>query len=407
MNRTLRLTDLEPVVGRHEIDLIRRLAAHLQGRRVLHVNSTRTGGGVAEILTRLVPLMQDVGLTTEWRVIEGDEKFFDVTKSFHNALQGQPVDVRDSMFETWLATNLGNASVVRDDFDFVIIHDPQPAALIQTRRSGRWIWRCHIDISQPNFVVWNHLRAYVSRYDAAIFSMAEFAQPLPIREVLIRPSIDPLSEKNMYLPDDEVERVYRQFGIPRERPIILQVSRFDRFKDPVGVITAYRLVKRHHDCVLVLAGGTATDDPEGAQVLNEVRQAATGDPDIHVLLLPPADRIINALQRGATIILQKSLREGFGLTVTEALWKGKPVIGGNTGGIATQVQNGHTGYLVDSVEGAAYWTRYLLEHPHIRRRIGELGREHVRRHFLVSRNLKEYLTLFLVLESNARGLHYL
>lgn len=404
----VKLDDYAPIVGPGPVDLLRRLADKVKGKRILHINSTRMGGGVAEILRRFVPLMNDLGLRADWAVIRGDEEFFNVTKAFHNGLQGQAVHVTQEMFDTWYHYNRLNMEEIDTDYDYVIVHDPQPAAMIESRRrSSHWIWRCHIDVSHPQKQLWDYLYPYVSQYDAAIFSMSHFAQELPIREALIHPSIDPLSDKNIQLEDSEVDQVYRDHGVPRDRPILLQVSRFDRFKDPIGVIQAYKMVKRHHDCRLVLAGGTATDDPESEQVLNEVREYAKDDADIHVLLLPPSDRLINALQRGATIVFQKSLKEGFGLTVSEALWKGRPVIGGNAGGIAIQVHDGHTGYLVDSNEGAAYWTRFLLEHPVRRRAFGETGREHVRRNYLITRNLLNYLCLFLVLQDEARGLHRL
>ena len=404
----VRLDDYEPIVGRGPVELLRRLTDKVRGKRVLHINSTRSGGGVAEILRRFVPLMNDLGLQADWAVIRGDEDFFNVTKAFHNGLQGQHVHVSREMLDTWYHYNRLNMEEIDTDYDYVVVHDPQPAAMIERRKGGsHWIWRCHIDVSHPQKQLWEHLYPYVSQYDAAIFSMSHFAQDLPIREALIHPSIDPLSEKNMELDAAEVEQVYREHHIPRDRPILLQVSRFDRFKDPIGVIKAYKLVKRHHDCRLVLAGGTATDDPESEQVLNEVREYAADDPEIHVLLLPPSDRLINALQRGASIVYQKSLKEGFGLTVSEALWKGRPVIGGNAGGIAIQVHDGHTGYLVDSHEGAAYWTRFMLEHPVRRRAFGEIGREHVRRNYLITRNLLNYLCLFLVLQDDARGMHRL
>jgi trehalose synthase len=405
----LTLNDYVPIIGQDEVDMLRRLAKHLRGRTVVHLNSTRSGGGVAEILTRLVPLMLDVDLDVRWEVIRGDESFFKATKTFHNTLQGHlEVPVTDDLFDCWLRVNQENMQEIDTDVDYVWVHDPQPAAFIDKRKPGsHWAWRCHIDVSTPHPKVWGFLRPWIEKYDTAIFSMNEFAPELSIREALFRPCIDPLSEKNIELSDEEVASVYGQFGIELDRPIILQVSRYDRFKDPVGVIEAYKLVKRHHDCVLVLAGGTATDDPEGIIVLQEVKEAAGNDPDVHILALPPADRIINALQRGATVVMQKSLREGFGLTVAEALWKGKPVIGGNAGGIAAQVQNGHTGFLVNSIEGAAYWTRYLLEHADARRHLGEVGREHVRRNFLMTQTLKNYVTMMLILERQAHGLLHL
>lgn len=389
--------------GAEVIDHLKALARPLSGARVVHVNSTLVGGGVAEILSRLVPLKRELGIETTWECIEGDADFYLTTKSFHNALQGNRVEVSRRQLEGYERVNRENAArlaPVLREADFVFIHDPQPAALHRfiADRRGRWIWRCHIDVSTPHRAVWKYLREFVRPYDASVFSLPMFAQPLSHPQYVIPPSIDPLSEKNVTLPPRQVQEVMERFGLDPARPILLQVSRFDRFKDPVGVIRAYRLVKPHAPVQLVLAGGTATDDPEGAMVLAEVQEAAAGDPDVHVLALPPdAHTQINALQRGATIVLQKSLREGFGLTVTEALWKGKPVIGGETGGIILQVINAHTGYLVSTPEGAAFRIRYLLSRPATLTAMGRKGRRFVREHFLLTRHLREYLTLMLSL----------
>jgi len=286
----------------------------------------------------------------------------------------------------------------------IMIHDPQPAALIDYgSRAGKWVWRCHIDVSQPARRVWRFLKNYVLKYDAAVFSLPAFAQKVPIPKFLVYPSIDPLSDKNRELSPGEVTEVLDTLGVPRDKPILLQVSRFDRFKDPVGVIQAYRIVKKHNDCRLILAGGGASDDPEGDVVLQEVREAAGQDPDIHILVLPPDSNIeINALQRAATIVIQKSLKEGFGLTVAEAMWKGKPVVGGFAGGITVQIMYYHTGYTVSSVEGAAFRIRYLLNNPEIAQKMGNDAREYVRRNFLITRHLADYLTLMATL-TNGRS----
>jgi len=383
------------VAPKGTIDFLQRLAETVRGRKILHINSTRVGGGVAEILRGLVPLLQDVGLEARWEVITGTEDFFTATKSFHNALQGQGQNLSAELLQTYLDVNRKNAQELSLEGDYVIIHDPQPAALIlQKPGGGRWIWRCHIDISHPQRKVWNFLRQFVVQYDGAIFSLPRFAQRLPIPQFLIYPSIDPLSDKNRDLSAQEQERILNRLNIPRDKPILLQVSRFDRFKDPLGVIQAYRLVKKHHDVRLILAGGGATDDPEGEVVLAEVRQAAQNDPDILILVLPPdANLEINALQRTATIILQKSLREGFGLTVAEAMWKGKPVIGGFAGGIIVQLVYGVTGFTVNSNEGAAFRIHYLLDNPEIMTKMGEDAREYVRGNFLITRHLGDYLAL--------------
>jgi trehalose synthase len=380
------------------VELLFRLSQRVHGRTFLHVNSTRFGGGVAEILNRLIPILEELGVRPRWEVIAGEQEFFRVTKAFHNALQGEEQVITDAMYETYLETCWENAKRLDLDADLVMIHDPQPAALVQARGgAGRWVWRCHIDASRPQRRVWSFLRRFVERYDAAVFSLPKFAQRLPIPQYLIYPSIDPFSDKNRNLDEGEVARILDRLAIPRDKPILLQVSRFDRFKDPVGVINAYRLVKRQTDCRLVLAGGGAPDDPEGAMVLAEVQEAAGEDSDIHILELPPDAHLeINALQRGASVVLQKSTREGFGLTVAEAMWKGKAVIGGAVGGITAQILYDVTGYTVNSVEGAAYRVRYLLNNPEVATRIGRLAREYVRRNFLITRHLADYLMLLAV-----------
>jgi len=379
------------------VDFLLRLSERVRGRRFVHVNSTRYGGGVAEILARLVPMMNELGIKAGWEVIEGDPDFFATTKAFHNALQGIEQVFTEAMLEHYLRVNRVNAERLRPEGDLVLIHDPQPAAMIEARPGeGRWVWRCHIDLSDPQRRAWAFLRRFLIRYDAAIFSLPAFAQQLPIPQFLVYPSIDPLAQKNRRMSKKEIRKVLDALQLPGDKPILLQVSRFDRFKDPIGVINAYRMVKRYHDVRLVLAGGGAADDPEGVQVLAEVREAAGRDPDIYVLDLPSNAHLqINALQRAATIVIQKSTREGFGLTVAEAMWKGKPVIGGATGGITAQIIDGVTGYTVNSVEGAAYWIRYLLSNPQFIRRMGEAGREHIRQNFLITRHLRDYLSLLV------------
>ena len=390
--------------GQDAVMQLRQLASLLTGLKVVHVNSTRTGGGVAEILEKLVPLMQELGLDTSWEIIQGNDDFYACTKSFHNALQGKNLRVPDALLRVYEDVNARNAEKLRpvlEAADVVFIHDPQPAPLLAhcPERRGKWIWRCHIDLSYPYRPVWKYLRRFLVGYDASVFSLDAFAQPMPHPVYLIPPSIDPLSEKNLPLPEGAVLETLQEFNIDPGRPIILQVSRFDRFKDPLGVIHSYQLAKEFVPSLqLVLAGGGAADDPEGDAVLGEVREAAEGDPDIHILSSGHyTDRTINALQSGADIVLQKSLREGFGLTVTEAMWKGKPVIGGNTGGIRLQLMNHRTGFLVDTPEGAAMRIRYLLFE---RQRIGQIGqnaRELVRQNFLITRHLREYLTVMVAL----------
>jgi trehalose synthase len=394
--------DYAAIVGLEVIAQLHRLAERLGPVSFVHINSTRTGGGVAEILSRAVPLLNEMGLETTWEVIEGDPTFFEVTKGFHNALQGDEVQIRPSLLDHYVEVNRENAKRFDWKADFVLVHDPQPAYLIkEIRDQGKhWIWRCHVDISRPNLKVWKFLREIVSQYDASIFSMSKFAQNLPHPQYIIRPSIDPLSEKNRELTDQEIQTVLSKLGIGRDKPIILQVSRFDSFKDPLGVIQSYQMVRKHTPCKLILAGGEATDDPEGPRIFAEVMDAANGDRDIHILLLPPdAHHEINALQRAADIIIQKSTKEGFGLTVTEAMWKGKPVVGSAVGGIVLQVRDYNTGFLVNSPEGCAFRIRYLLNRPEMAKRMGKLAKEFVRSHFLITRTIRDYLTLLILLEN--------
>lgn len=391
------------VVGIPVINQLRRLGERLKDIRIVHVNSTREGGGVAEILNWMVPLMNDLGLDASWEVIEGNNDFFSVTKCIHNGLQGYTTPLQKKDWDIYEEVNLANRnqlSPILEDADIVVIHDPQPAALLKLmpRRRGIWIWRAHIDISRPHHSVWKSLKKYVQDYDASIFSLTSFAQLLPHEQFIIAPSIDPLSEKNMPLERKFINEVAREFHLDRSRPLIVQISRFDRFKDPIGVIQAYRIVRQVVPIQLVLAGSGATDDPEGKEILDEVYGVAGNDPDIHVLLLPPdAHRTINALQCLADIIVQKSIREGFGLTVAEGLWKGKPVIGGDVGGIRLQVISHYTGYLVNSPEGTAHRIRYLLHHRDKMRQLGKAAKEFVRENFLLTRHIREYLTLYLYL----------
>ena len=381
-------------VGEEEIDAIVKLAERLQDLSILHVNSTVAGGGVAEILHRVVPLMRELGLRVDWKVIKGDPEFFAVTKTFHNALQTGVGEVPKHYYEIYEKWQEINANELDLDYDVVFIHDPQPAGLVKHRRRGIWIWRCHIDLSTPHPEVWGFLRRYVSQYHAAIFHIPDFARDdLEIPQLLIPPSIDPLSPKNMEISATAVERVVKKFGVDPERPILLQVSRFDRAKDPVGVIEAYRLARRHvPDLQLVYLGSPAHDDPEGEVVYREAVEAAGGDPDIHLLMLPPNSHYeVNAFQRAATVVMQKSLREGFGLTVSEALWKKKPVVGGKAGGIKIQVIHGVTGFLATSPRTAAHYTVFLLREKKIREEMGTAGREHVRRNFLITHQLRRYL----------------
>jgi trehalose synthase len=402
------LDHYEEVVGHQEIARLRRLGERLAGRRVVHVNSTKSGGGVAEILAWMIPLMRELGIDARWEVISGPPEFYQVTKTLHNGLQGFAVSPRERDLALHYEVNRENAKRLNLEADVVFVHDPQPIYLPEFtphQQVGRWVWRCHIDASRPNRLVWKHLEKAICLYHGAIFSMAAFTRPLDCQMFLIPPSIDPQSDKNCMMPETERLETLVRLGIDPERPLLLQVSRFDRFKDPLGVIEAYRLVKPcYQELQLALVGGPADDDPEGAEVLREVLNRAGDEKDIHVLMLPPdSHRAINALQRSAIVVLQKSLREGFGLTVTEALWKGRPVIGGACGGITLQVHDYHTGFLVHSPAGAAYRIRFLLRNAEKRQRMGLCGREFVREHFLLTRHLRDYLNVLLCLECPGTG----
>jgi trehalose synthase len=400
----MRLLDrYEEVVGHQEVERLRQLAGGLAGKRIVHVNSTRSGGGVAEILAWMTPMMQELGLDARWEVISGPADFYRVTKTFHNGLQGQPVALKQHDFDLHMEVNRENAQRLNLEADFVLVHDPQPIYLPQftpTGQVGRWIWRCHIDASRPARSVWKYLEGAIPHYVATVFSMAAFTRPLPCPMFVVPPSIDPLSDKNCPLSESERLDTLSRLQIDADRPLLVQVSRFDRFKDPLGVIEAYRLLKPYYpELQLALAGGTADDDPEGAAVLQDVMERAGEDHDIKVLLLPPdSHRAINALQRSAILVLQKSLKEGFGLTVTEALWKGRPVIGGACGGITIQVHDYQTGFLVHSPAGAAYRIRYLLRDASKRQRMGQTGHDFVLEHFLLTRHLRDYLTMLLTLD---------
>ncbi len=392
------------IAPKGDLLLLQKLCEKLYNKSFLHINSTRIGGGVAEILQRMIPILHEYGINTRWEVIEGDERFYDITKKIHNALQGTPVKFSKDMWEYHLDVNIRNAKKLNLDADAVLIHDPQPVPLIEFKKNGKWMWRCHIDLSNPVNDVFDNIRKYCIKYDAAVFSVARFAKSMPISEFIIAPSIDPLSDKNRELTESEINETLKRLKVPTDRPIILQVSRFDIFKDPIGVIKAYRIAKKYNDCILILAGSPATDDPEGKEVLKKVKEYANNDPDIHILLLPAfSDKDINALQRVATVILQKSIKEGFGLTVSEAMWKGKPVIGGAVGGIPLQIIHSITGFLVHSIEGAAFRIRQLLNDPDMIKKMGESSKEYVRNNFLITRQIRDYLSVWYSLENKGKS----
>lgn len=400
------LGDFEGCVEPGTLERIRELAEPMQGKRVLHVNATAYGGGVAELLATHVALLRDLGIEADWQVIHGSDEFFAVTKHVHNALQGADIEWTSAMEHTYLERVLDNALQLEGEWDYVVIHDPQPAAMLEYARnrgvaheSTKWIWRCHIDLTDANQSVWNFFQPFVEQYDASVWTMPEFVPASMPRDrtVFAPPCIDPLSVKNLELPRPFVEEITRQYGIRPRDPLIVQVSRFDPWKDPIGVIEAFRIVREEFpNAQLLLAGSMATDDPEGFHFWELTNDARAGDPDIHLLsnIQQVGAVQINAFQRAADIVMQKSLREGFGLTVSEGLWKGRPVVGGRCGGITTQIVDGEYGYLVDSVEEAAKRTAGLLRNPSQAEAMGEAGRAHVRRNFLSTRELEDWLQLF-------------
>lgn len=392
------LEQYREVAPKGTIDFLRRLSDLVQGKQFLHISAVRYGGGMAEILRRLVPVMKALGVEARWEVIAGTQEFAEVARRIADGLQGRPQTITNEMYATYLDITARNARALNLDADLVVVHDPQPAALIDHRKGGKWVWRCHLDMGRPYRSLWTLFRRHVVKYDAAVFSLPGFAQRLPIPKLLIYPSIDPLTEKNRELSRAEIAQGLDRLGIPKGKPILLQVARYDRFKDQIGTIRAYRIVKKHHNCQLVLAGSGVLHDSEGEAVLAEVQEAAGNDPDIHILQLPPeADREINVLQRAASVVVQKALKEGFGVAVSEAMWKGKPVIGGTAGGVSAQIVDGATGFIVHSVEGAAFRIRYLLSNPGVLTRMGATAREHVRRNFLITRHLGDHLTLLKLL----------
>jgi trehalose synthase len=398
------LSDYQSICGRTIIDEIRKRAARLEGKRVLHLSATAFGGGVSEILSTLVPLMVDVGLDCEWHVIYGREEFFNATKLMHNALQGHPQDLTEEQWQTWLHYNEINASQLSDGWDVCVVHDPQPAAVcsLQPDRARKWVWRCHIDLSNPNFVTLERLLPYLEPYPATVFHLAEYVPSgMDGRAHIVPPAIDPLAPKNMAFSPEDAVYICEQFGIDVDRPLLCQVSRFDPWKDPLGVIDAYRIVKEEAaDVQLALVGSMATDDPEGWDYFNATVAHADGDPDIHILnnLNNVGAIEVNAFQSHCDVVIQKSTREGFGLTVTEAIWKGRPLIGGDVGGIPLQITDGESGFLVSDVEQCARRALDILGDPALGKRLGRAGKEAVRQRFLMPRLLLDWLELFERLE---------
>ncbi len=397
------LADYTHICGRELIEEIRELAEPLKGKRVVHVSATAFGGGVSEILYTLVPLMRDVGLDCEWQVIYGREEFFNATKLLHNALQGNPQDLDEEQWKTWEQYNEMNARELSGGWDVCLVHDPQPAGLhrLVPEKAAGWVWRCHIDLSTPNPATIERLRPYIADYPQALFHMAEYVPSGMNGNVnVVPPAIDPLMPKNMALSPEDASYVCEQFGIDVDRPLICQVSRFDPWKDPLGVIDAYRVVKQSiPDVQLALVGSMASDDPEGWDFFNATIAHADGDPDVHILnnFNNVGAIEVNAFQSHADVVVQKSTREGFGLTVAEAIWKARPFIGGNVGGIPLQVEDGVTGFLVETVEQCAQRSLELLCDPALGKTLGRRGKEHVRSHFLTPRYLRDYLRIFTAL----------
>ena len=399
-----RLDDYAEVAGRGAVEEIRELASGLEGKSVLHVNSSPSGGGVADIFEALIPLLNDVGVGAEWRTIRGEAPFFDVTKSMHNSLQGKRSTWTKEMWDTWLEYNRRNSEELYGEYDIVFVHDPQPAPLLSYmdgRRgdSTRWVWRCHIDLTDAQPDVWANLQDYIRLYDAAEFSMEEFiigGYEGPTTWVSA-PGIDPLDEKNVPLSREEAARTLEPFGVDAERPIMAQVSRFDPWKDPLGVVDAYRLVKEEiPEIQLIMIGPTAADDPEGLGFFEKTARRAGEDPDVHLItnFKGMTDREVNAVQTLASVVVQKSKREGFGLSATGSLWHGKPVIAGRAGGLTLQVLDGETGFLIDSTEECAEKALTLLRNPGLAEEMGCKAREHVRENFLITRVLRDNLLLY-------------
>jgi len=402
------INDYKPFIGEEKVRQIRHKAKKVQGLHVANVNSTYYGGGVSQILSSLTLLLNSVGIKTGWRVIHGPPDFFSVTKKIHNALQGGDINLSERKKRLYERVVYENAMRNHLDHDLIIIHDPQPLPIIEHyRKKSPWIWRCHIDLTNPHQQVWDYLVPFVEKYDAVILSSRDYAQKINTPQLFFMPAIDPFSINNCELPEHEIDERLRHYHIPTDLPIVTQISRFDRWKDPEGVIKAFKLARKEVDCTLVMLGNVATDDPEGAEVYN----ALSGYREDRIIILTVQDgALVNALQRKAAVVIQKSIQEGFGLTVTEAMWKGAAVIGGNTGGIRYQIEDGVNGFLVSSIEETAERIVQLLRDKDLKEQLGEKARETVRQHFLLTRLLEQYLDLFNSFETtfklaNATGVY--
>ncbi|MFQ5455212.1 MAG: glycosyltransferase [Nitrospirota bacterium] len=409
---TKRLEKYASIVGREEINEIISLADCIRSQKVQNINSTKNGGGVAEILGCLIPLFHELEVDISWDVIKGNRDFFEITKTIHNALHGEEVEISAEILDIYLDTVASNYNIIKKDADFIIIHDPQPIPLIIKRNEteAKWIWRCHIDLTEADFRIMGFLWQHISRFDCSVYHLPNYSTSSFFQdEYIIPPAIDPLHDKNRELAPEEIVHELHSIEIEPDIPIILQVSRFDRLKDPIGVIRAFNILQNEGiNAQLILAGSSAADDPEGERVYNEVLDFADNNPVIHILQLPSDSHLkINALQRAATVVVQKSIREGFGLVVTEAMWKAKPVVGGNVGGIQKQIIHGETGFLVNTVEGTAYRIQQLINNPELAKKMGKEARHNVLTNYLMPSLLKNWLLLFLSLRHKGRGIIHL
>ena len=393
------LDDYSEIVGDQVLSSIYRKARRLTGKHILHINATYQGGGVAEILGSVVVLMNDIGIDTGWRILHGTPDFFAITKKFHNALQGAPINLTEIKKRLYIRANEDFSMFTHIDHDCVIIHDPQPLPLIKYyAKKQPWIWRCHVDLSTSNNAVWDFLKKFILRYDMMIISSEKYRrEDLPVEQRIIQPAIDPLSPKNMEISQGDISKYLKKFGIPRDKPLITQISRFDKWKDPEGVIQVFKLVKKKVDCRLVLCGSMAADDPEGWMIYEKVERKAKDLIDNKDVILITSENsiLVNALQRVSAVIIQKSTKEGFGLTVTEALWKGTPVVSSNIGGIPLQVTDGENGFLVEVGDKKGFAERIiqLLKNPELAEQMGKKGKEIVRKNFLITRIISDYLDL--------------
>jgi trehalose synthase len=396
----INLDKYRDIVGDTIIEEIRNEATSLSEKTVVHLNSTYQGGGVAEILNSLIILLNDVGVKTDWRVLHGDLDFFTITKKFHNALQGEEINLTSKKKEIYYINNVNNAIFTHINHDVVVVHDPQPLPMITCYKKRQpWIWRCHIDISNPRKNLWDYLKMFILKYDGMIVSMEQFKEKrIPERvmpQYVIKPSIDPLNLKNKAISSSTISKYISKAGLDEEKPIICQVSRFDKWKDPKGMVSIFRKAKEKVDCQLVLVGSMASDDPEGQEIFEELEKIVQQEKDVHLIINAP-DIVINALQRASAAIIQKSLKEGFAITVSEALWKGTPVIASNVGGIPSQVIDAKNGFLLEpnDYEGFADRIVYLIRNPAQAKRLGQFGRQHVKNNFLITRHLLDYIRLF-------------